>query len=48
MPAIRLDVSDAIELAELLARFAGSPAYGAGTLRDDLTGFIFLLGSSDG
>jgi hypothetical protein len=33
---------------ESLTRFVGCDAYGAGSLRDDLTRFTFLLGESDG
>ncbi len=40
--------SDHDNLATSLARFAGSPAYGPGTLRDDLARFRFLLACSDG
>jgi hypothetical protein len=33
---------------ESLTRFVGCEAYGAGSLRDDLARFTFLLGESDG
>jgi hypothetical protein len=33
---------------ESLASFVGCEAYGAGSLRDDLARFTFLLGESDG
>jgi hypothetical protein len=40
--------SDRDNLAASLARFAGSPAYGPDTLRDDFARFRFLLGVTDG
>ena len=40
--------SDHENLAPSLARFAGSPAYGPGSLRDDFARFRFLLGATDG
>jgi hypothetical protein len=35
-------------LGASLAQFAGHPAYGLAHLRDDLEGFVFLLGGNDG
>jgi hypothetical protein len=40
--------SDRDNLAESLARFAGSTAYGPGSLREDRARFRFLLGVTDG
>ena len=40
--------SDHDNLAASLARFAGSPAYGPGSLRDDFARFRFLLAVTDG
>jgi hypothetical protein len=40
--------SDHDNLAASLARFVGSPAYGPGTLHDDIARFRFLLGATDG
>ena len=67
MSEIRLELGDAIELAELLAfltgwlsgnegqplanslaAFVGHDRYNVDELRNDLHGFVFLLGLSDG
>lgn len=40
--------SDREYFAASLARFVGSPAYGPGSLRDDLARFGFLPGATDG
>jgi hypothetical protein len=40
--------SDHDNLAESLARFIGSTAYGPASLREDFARFRFLLGATDG
>jgi hypothetical protein len=40
--------SDRGHLAESLARFVGSTAYGPDLLREDFARFRFLLGATDG